>query len=390
MCLDILGDKMKFETDKKDLLNALKELKGLTDKKSLMDILKNVNISASGSYLTLIATDLTDYLKLRIDAEIIKCGGITVNCKDLFNSISKLSRKIPSNIITFNLDKTKDEPTLTFQFKDDNVITSLDTLPIGDYPKVPDVKFDKVVSLPAEILTKAIEKTEFVTSKDMKFNLSGVLFSFESDKFEIGATDGHQLAVTSHNQGNECYGDRVEFIVPVDTLPRLKQSFKTGDIVVAINGVHVQFEQENKVLVTRPIDQKFPNYHAVIPESTPYFCTLHKQELIDTIDKMTATNIKSRNSSMMFTFTNHVIHLERSVPDKASSKATLNPMKANMENDSHCIEMGLNYDFLKKMLPHIEGNKVVCDLTDKESPIRIKETTKDGIEFIYVIMPLNI
>ena len=83
---------MNIFVEKSEFSNELKLFQGIFEKKSIMDILQNIKITESADgKLELIATDLEIGLQSFISADVKEAGSFTVNGRDLYDLISKMS-----------------------------------------------------------------------------------------------------------------------------------------------------------------------------------------------------------------------------------------------------------------------------------------------------------
>src|SRR5216683_7968046 len=90
---------MEFSVTKSALLNELSTTQGVVERKTTIPILSNLLIEASGSHLTITATDLELSIRTSCEAQIKKEGAGTVPAKKLL----ELVRLLPEGEIKVKL-----------------------------------------------------------------------------------------------------------------------------------------------------------------------------------------------------------------------------------------------------------------------------------------------
>jgi DNA polymerase-3 subunit beta len=182
---------MNIFVEKSQFAEELRLFQGIFEKKSLMDILQNIKITAQeNGDLELVATDLEIGLCSSISADVKEPGAFTVNGKDLYELISKMPEgnvEISENndlqVVITNQRKTSKYKLLGLQS--------------SDYPQLPVSDFTTSNKISMKKFTSIINKSYYIISPEMKFNLGGALLSIAENKLEMAATDGHRLAYLS-------------------------------------------------------------------------------------------------------------------------------------------------------------------------------------------------
>lgn len=89
---------MKLVIQKKDMSDVLSKIQGLTGRKSNLAITANVLLSASGSQIILMATDLETGFEGNYPAKIESEGSIAINARKLYEIV----KDFPSDHINVN------------------------------------------------------------------------------------------------------------------------------------------------------------------------------------------------------------------------------------------------------------------------------------------------
>jgi DNA polymerase-3 subunit beta len=375
---------MNIIVDKSSFTNELRLFQGIFEKKSLKDILENIKLTASEEgYLELVATDLEIGLLSTIPVTVNDPGTFTVNGKDLYELISKM----PEGMVEINENNdlqifiTNEKKTSKYK---------LLGLQSSDYPLLPEGDFSSSIIISAKKFNSIINKSYYIISPEMKFSLGGALMTISANKLEIAATDSHRLAYLDYESEFGVPDDPLSFIVSRKTLLELLKICEDGEIQFAFDKNNLFFKYKNRILSSRIIDQKFPNYKAVIPDRSKFEIIVNKEELLQMLRRILI--FKIRNNGVVFHFGDNKLILERTTPEKGEGHDEL-----DIEFNAAPIRVAFNGNFIMDFLSHIDEENIQISIIDMESSFVFKPLSKpesdseeEDVNFIYVVMPLNI
>ena len=367
---------MKIFVEKAKLENELRLFQGIFEKKAIMEILQNIKLSAmDGGVLELVATDLEIGLVSNLQVEVKNVGSFTVNGKDLYDLVSKM----PDGMIEISEDNdlqvviTNEKKTCKYKMLG---------LQSADYPELPANDMSAAVSLPLADLQAMINNCYYVISPELKFNLGGALMSISKNKLEMAATDGHRLSY-SFFAADTGVGETVEYILSRKTLLEVLKIGSAGEVEFAFDNNNLFFKHKNRVLCSRIVDQKFPNYKTVIPDKTEQTAVVKTEELLQTLRRILI--FKTRNNGVVFKFSKNKLVLERTTPEKGEGYDEI-----PVEFPGKPVSVGFNGNFILDFLTHIDAEKIAIGMNDSESSFQFKPLNGSGSHFIYIVMPLNI
>ncbi len=367
---------MKISVEKSYFSNELKLFQGIFEKKTLMDILQNIKITAAeNGILELLATDLEIGLTSTIKVDVEEPGSFTVDGKDFYDLISRMPEGIVEISESNDLQILITNETRTSKYK-------LLGLQSSDYPQLPVSDFSTSIKLSLKPLKSMINKNYYIISPEMKFNLGGALLSILENGFEMAATDGHRLSYSIYDD-KLSVPEPLEFIVSRKTLLELIKIGDEGEIEFSYDKNNLFFKYKNKILSSRIIDQKFPNYKAVIPEKTEFAALIDSEELLSTLRRVLV--FKTCNNGVVFKFSPDNLTLERTTPEKGEAHDEL-----AIEYVGQSFEVAFNGNFIIDFLTHIESEKIEVGINDGESSFIFKPLQESELNYIYVVMPLNI
>ncbi len=367
---------MKLLIEKNLLTEELKLFVGIFEKKSMMEILQNIKITAlQHGNVELVATDLEIGLSTNFEAQVDEEGSFTVNGRDFYDLISKMPEgniEIEENNDLHILIKSSSKKS---KYK-------LMGMQSSDYPELPTTDFANAQSIQMSVFSYMINKNYFIVSSEMKFNLSGSLLSIYEEDIQMAATDGNRLSFTGKFEKK--YSDTpIDFIISKKALLELQKIGTEGNILLSYDKNNIFFKYKNRILSSRIIDQKFPNYRAVIPEKTLFSAIINRDELSNVLKRILV--LKTRNNSIVFKFDNNKLELDKTSSEKGEAHEEL-----SINYNGSSISATFNGAFIQEFLSHISTEEIEVSMNDDDSSFIFKPISGSDLDYLYVIMPLNI
>jgi len=179
---------MKLSIERSALLKALGHVQNVVERRNTIPILSNVLLTADGSNLTFVATDLDIEVSEDAAAEVSAPGQVTAPAHTLYD----IARKLPDGaqvVLQINAEDRLDVDAGRSHF-------TLPLLPSGDFPKMTADGFTHNFSMPAPALRRVIDKTKFaISTEETRYYLNGIYMHAHGDVLRCVATDGHRLAL---------------------------------------------------------------------------------------------------------------------------------------------------------------------------------------------------
>jgi DNA polymerase-3 subunit beta len=248
-----------MNVNRKELLAALKTATRVTPKRSARPSLQCVLLESAGPILYIKATDLETYFRTYIDGT----GGpdrgfrVLVNAKDARDLVKTFrGETIEVLDIVDSFDARLGSGTL--RGEDPDLLPELPTAEETDFAFAvagPDFK-------------RMVTEVAFAAAReDSRYSVNGILIERRDNTLRFVATDGRRLSVSQLH-----YMDGVELkaIVPAIPMGYIRMALGKRDLVdVHVDGVNVRFSWGNNLMVIRQLENRFPEYSAVIPKDLP-------------------------------------------------------------------------------------------------------------------------
>jgi len=366
---------MKVSLLKENLSKALNTTGRIVGIKGTLPVLSNILLSTEDGRIRVSSTNLEIGINYFIGAKIEKKGSITVPAKLFSDFIASL----PNEKVDLELDD------LTLKIKNINYSSEIKGISGEEFPIIPNIKENKVLSLKAKDLKDALKIVYFAASiDDSRPILSGVFFNKTDDNLTIVATDSYRLAEKSLKISKE-FKENFQIIVPVKTTQEIFKIISDNpESVVDIytNENQILFEIGNIELISRLIEGQFPNYKQIIPETSETKATVNTNEFIGILK--TSILFAKENANTLKIIIGSKGKLEVVVE---ATQIGSNNVFIEADVDGKGGEISFNGRYLIDILQNLNTKEVSLEITGKLSPGLIKsEEIKD---YLYLIMPLR-
>ena len=270
---------MNFITSSNTLLKHLQSISGVLSTSNNLPILDNFLFSIEGNVLTICASDLETTMLTKMDVTSEESGKIAIPAKLILDVLKSL----PDQPCTFKVNTSNYAVEIVY----DNGKSKMAGFNGEEFPKLPNVAYTASIDLTGDVLAKAINKTLFATGNDeMRPVMSGVYCHFSPENITFVATDAHKLV---RYRRNDTKSDAAaSFILPKKALTLLKASLGSDDSAVSLeyNSTSAFFRFGNINLICRLIDERYPDYEAVIPQSNPNKLTLDRSQFLNSLRRV--------------------------------------------------------------------------------------------------------
>jgi DNA polymerase-3 subunit beta len=371
---------MKFTVSSADLLDALNTVKGAVPSKSTMPILECILFEQDGDNLRLSATDLEISIVRTLPVQFETNGtpesrAVAVPSKRLLDTL----RALPDLPITFTADSD-----FEIRMETDQGHYKMVGHDGADYPELPELEGTNEVTTEGHLLGEAIDKTAFAVSQDaLRPAMMGVYFQVGDDTTRVVATDGHRLVKLSVP---ELTADTpVDFIVP-EKATKLAGKIVEDDqmCTISIDEGHVRFDFGNARVLARLIDEKYPNYGAVIPDENDRFLTVSREDMLNAV-KRVGLYSSSMTNQIRLSITSDAVTISAEDVERSSEAEEV----VRCDYDSEDMEIGFNSEYLTEVLGNVTCDEVVFELSSpNRAGIVVPHDQPDEEEILMLIMPV--
>jgi DNA polymerase-3 subunit beta len=373
------NDAMKFRVPQAEFAASLDRVLQAVPQKTTMPVLGHLLLEAERETVRLTATDLDLTISTAVRATVEREGKITLPAKRFAEIVRQLD---PSSDVEIDIQRGN---ALIVGGRANFRIVGMNA---EEFPRIPDMAFKKGLSLPEEILKKAIQRSVFCVSRDeTRRALTGVLWEVTGSSLAMVGTDGHRLARISLPVSIDVEGRR-EVIVPTKTLQqllRLVGETAEGAVALKLGDDHAVFRIGETTLFTRLIEGPYPKYQDVIPKNNDKRLVVKRAALLDAL----------RRVNLLSDTITHQVRFSLS-PDRLVLSARMQDVgeaREELEVQYNAEEMDLGYNavYLGDVLRAMETEEILVSLS---TPLNagLFEPTEQGPEenFLCLVMPLRL
>ena len=369
---------MKFIVNSSTLLKELQKLNGVISTSNTLPILDNFLFEIEDGKIKIIASDLETTMISEITTESSSNGQITIPSKILIDTLKTFSNQP----LTFLVD----EETKGIEISSENGNYKLAGQDAKEFPKVPELSSSSSFLISSSVLLNAINKTLFASGNDeLRPVMSGVFCELSDENITFVATDAHKLV--KHPRSKITSTSNPSFILPKKPLSLLKNNIDSdSDLNVDFNETNVKFSLDNITLICRLIDGKYPNYDAVIPKDNPNKLVINKDELLNSIKRV----------SIYASKTTHQIRLkiagsQLQITSEDLDFANKAEERLTCSYEGEDIEIGFNSRFVIDMLNNIGAEQICLEMSAPNRagiilPLDGQEENEDTLMLVMPVM----
>lgn len=363
---------MKIKVSKQTMINGLQKVQSIVPTNSTLSILSNVMLHASDNKLTISATDLDINVRVTVDAEIEQDGSTTTDAKRLFSIFRELDGS--------EADMQVGDNNLT-TIESDSSLFKLNGMSSEDFPQIPEVESDTSYTIESGVFKEMLQKTFYAASTDeTRMALNGVLLSFKDEKLTVVATDGRRLALVEQEVEFPASAE-ADLILPPKTVSELIRTLDGDDVLkIKLGEGQISFEFANMLVVSKLVDDTYPNYSQVIPDSSEVRVQIERELLLGAV-RRAALLTTDQSNSVRLCFSENNLEIVTETPEVGEAKETIAVKYAGP-----VMSIAFNPHFLMAPLKSLQSDDVYFEMTDEMSPGVIKA----DVPFLYVIMPMRI
>lgn len=368
---------MKFIVNSSVLLRQLSYIDGVVVAKPIIPILNNFLFTITDGVLSIHSTDLETTMSTHINVDAKENVSIAIPSK----TTMELLKTLADQPLAFTINEEKG----TVEIKYETGRFKLTAQRSDEFPKSPVLEDVNSFNIPAKVLQKAVAKSVFATSNDeIRLNLTGVYVQLFNNNVTFVATDANRLVRFTRNDVKP--GVESALILPKKALNLLKSSLPSDDTIVKVtfNQQNAQFQFGEQSLICRLIDDKYPDYKAVIPTENPNRLTVDRADFLMAVKRVSITSNKSTHQiRLKMTPTELTISAE----DIDFENESVERMPCSFEGDE--MEIGFNSKYFLEMLSNMDASTITIEMSQpNRAGVILPAEQEADEEILMLIMPM--
>lgn len=370
---------MKITCSTEHLKKNLQAVQRAVANKGILPVLSNVlftSLHDSEGYIKVIGTDLEIGVESRLEIGTNEKINITIPAKKLFEIVNKF----PDETVQFDFHENGSVDLIGEKLK-----FNLNTLPADDFPRLPHVNRDTQFSLGLSDFCQAIRQTTFATATDTaKSILTGVNVQLENGQLRLAATDGYRLAVRQLTLQDDSK-QTLNVIIPKRTLVELERLIKQDErenVGMSVTDSHVLFESDGKVLTSRLIEGKYPDYNKILPKSFGRKVWFETKPLLNAVERV----------AIMASEQTHVINFDIKMNEliiTAGAEQGKAREVVEVKSEGEPLNISFNANYLMDVLKIFaeDASHSLLQLNSEIQPAVIHSVDND--DYVCMLMPIK-
>jgi DNA polymerase-3 subunit beta len=305
-------------------------------------------------------------------------GRTTIHGKVFFD----LVRSLPAETLELSWKEARIE-VRSGQFN--SQLASLDP---ADFPTLPEVPGGQGFAVDLATLRQLIDRSVFaVSAEEGHFQYNAALLLVSAKFLEMVATDGHRLAwvKAAHGSGAPPFEHQ---LLPRKVLNQLRHlTAEAGTpLYIARGENHLSFRLGDRVLLSRVLEARFPQYERVLVRDNPHRACVQRQDLAAALRRVSLL-ASERTHGIQMQFEKDSIALASVGFDLGQAAEEVACRYAGQP-----LKVFVNANYLLDFLGAVDVKEVELQLRDADGPIVMTPVGEEAAagECLYVIMPIRL
>ncbi len=346
----------------------------LTSSKEKDNILSNALIEIKNSKITVVSKNSITKSKQIIEIENESIDKtILINPHTVFNIFKELKENETEMIIEDNLIKIKNG-----KFK-----TNIKTLNQELYPnEQQEEEMDKKTTLPFEKIKHLFKSTTpYPDKNDISREYTGVFIEIQNENLKASATDHFRLINIVTNIENS--NTNISFIIENEGASLISKVEMEKDVEFLIGKNNIALKDNNKIIYSKTIEGKFPEYQAILLDENSNFITINRNGILSSIKRVSITNQKNEIELEIKPNQKTLIVSSQNQEGEESTDET-QIINSNNENE---IKIKLDSRFAMNFLSQITTENIELFYRSSEEPIMLKASENEYL-YNYIMTPI--
>lgn len=368
---------MKFSCEKALLQSAISTTSRATAAKSSIPALEGILLEADGE-LRFTGYNLETGIRTTVPAEVREGGSLVLSARKFADVVGQL----PDDMVNVTTDG------LTVHIQCGATEYNIPAIDPEEFPELPDVESQSVLTLPRVTLSDMIGRTIFAVSQnDGRPILTGSLFEVVSGLLTVVSVDGQRLALRREKLEKAPEAD-LSFVVPGTALKEVRTicGDSEEEVSILIGTRHILFRLENTQLVTRRLEGEFLNYRQSISWKSEIKLIADVRTLMTSISRASVILKENSKNPLRCIVGDGELYLS-SVTAADGNSYDVCPVEGS-GNDLH---IGFNHRFMMDALKAVPTDRAKLLMGTPSTPcIIVPAEGPEGEEsFLFMVLPVR-
>ncbi|AWN81538.1 DNA polymerase III subunit beta [Candidatus Cardinium hertigii] len=368
---------MEFTVSSALLSQQLTAISGVITRNPIVPILENFLFQIDHNRLVVTASDLQTFISVTLPIQSDTQASVAIPARILLDTVKNL----PEQLIKLSINLSN----YTISIQSEHGYYKLAGENANDFPQLATINDGIALDVDAAVYKNILQKTLFVTSSDeLKPAMCGVHMELTDKQATFVATDGHRLV--RYIRKDLSAATQKAIIMPKKALMLLHGllSSKMKQMHIAFDPYKIQFDMDNISVITRLVDERYPDYENVIPTEHSRKLTIHRAALVSSLRRISIYANRATHQ-VKLTIQDNVLTL--SAEDLDFSNEAKEELIGSYEGLP--LEIGFNAKLLLDMLTNITAEEIEFLFWEVNKAVLIFPKVQEEHEhLLLLIMPI--
>ncbi len=377
---------MEFIIQRDSLINTIATVSKAVSSRTTIPVLTGIKLVASTEGIILTGSDsdisIEEFIPVEKEGEVIidliEPGSIVLPSR----YFGEIIRKLPGDQVKI---KTNDHLTITITAGKSEF--NLNGMDAADYPRLPQIEENRVLSLPSDLLKTMIRQTAFaVATTETRPILTGIMWKLMDSELTFVATDSHRLTMREAVVESPDHLTFENVVIPGKSLVELSKILlddsRLVDIVITDNQILVKID--HILFYSRVLDGTFPDTSRIIPKNGKTLMNLNTKEFLGAIERASLLAREGKNNVVnLVTRDDNSVEVYSVTPEVGKVIEEVNPVSLEGEP----LRIAFNAKYMIDALRAVDSEIIEISFTGAMSPFIIRPS--DYNKILHLILPVR-
>lgn len=375
---------MQFIIQRDRLVESVQDVMKAVASRTTIPILTGIKITVSNDSVTLTGSDSDISIESSIPleeegkvlVEIKKTGSIVLPAR-FFNEIVK---KLPMDDVEISV-----ENGLQTIIRSGKAEFSLNGLDADEYPHLPQIEEDNIITIPTDLLKTLIRQTVYaVSTSETRPILTGVNWKIENGDIICTATDSHRLALRKAKVESNAV-ESYNVVIPGKSLTELSKILDDSQnpVSIVITNNQILFKAEHLLFFSRLLEGNYPDTSRLIPAESKTDITVNTKDFLQSIVRASLLGEGKNNIVKLSTIGQSGVEISSNIPEIGKVVEEVQAESITGEE----LKISFNAKFMMDALRALEGTDIKINFTGAMRPFVIQPQHDDSM--LQLILPVR-
>ncbi len=367
---------MKVTLLQSNIAKVLGATSRIVGARTTLPVLSNIHIKAEKGKIKFSATDLEVGITTQTIGKVEEEGEIT------------LPARLLSDFVLNNKDESIEISTTgtSAELKSSHFEAKIQGIAAEEFPTIPEAPKAEPVVIAKALFIESLKKVAVAPATDeTRPVLAGIYFSVKEDELILAATDSYRLAEKRIKLAAKFAEHHM--IIPGRTMTEvlriLSSSEHIEEIKILSSDSQVSFLIGDTHITSRLIEGTYPNYQAIIPNSSKVKATVKLAELVSAVKMSSLFAKDTANNNIKVVVGETGLSILSAASQAGSAKSEI-----AAEVSGGALEISFNARYILDFLAVAGDDQIVLGFNDNASAGVFKSKKDEG--YTYIIMPLKL